>query len=142
MKDLELIPDTIEPINNIDFHLSPIGKLSNTLFYNISHTGQLVEEMKDLLRIIDPTRMNNNVIFYKELRDAEGKPLQTKMFYHNKMKQIFDSARCLLTDMVDADQEYFGLTVIEIREIYFDKRREYEIDSYRRDLRRKNKLSK
>jgi hypothetical protein len=131
-----LIKRIEDPLLNISWHTSPIGRTSNSCFRNIYHLNTIINDMKCLLKIIDPSRYEINVDTYKQKRD-ESTLNHHKIHFHNKIKSLFNGAYNILHNMSNEDANYFDLNKEFIKEILDQKRDEYEVDSYKRKLLKK-----
>lgn len=94
----------------------------------------ILSQVRDVLRIIDPTSIANNVDDYKTKRD-NAIPKQTKMLYHNKIKDIFENADRLYYNLNEKDELFFGINKQDIRDLIKDKETEYNVYEYRRNLK-------
>lgn len=131
MKKEDIIIKNVDkdPLQNIEWHTSPIGITSNSCFRNAWHLIIILENIKSLHKIIDPTRYDKSVLYYKEKRD-NAIPIQTKSFYHNIIRRMFESATNILYNMSDADATYYEFDKEYIKTILAEKEIEYEVDTY------------
>lgn len=128
MQDGAIVPNT-----DTEFYNSQRGRVSTACFNTLFKYNIVISEIADLLRIIDPESMANNVETYRIKRD-NATPKQTKIFYHNRIKDLFRSAECLLSNINAKDEQFFNLNKEDIRELLSEKRNEYEVNTYRRAI--------
>lgn len=131
----------IEPLQNIEWNLSLEGRVSNACHRTHLKSKTIVQSIRDLQRVVDFRYVTDNVGFYRQMRD-KAQLNKHKMYYHNKIKAVFSSAYRLLSDMDEPDEQYFGLKRVDIRELLDKKKVEYEVDTYRKTLLNKTKLTK
>ena len=114
-----------EPIKEIPYHTSPEGIMANILFRQIWNTTFILMGMKDLIRIVDPSRMNNNIDEYYEKSRDINLPKQTRAYYKNKMRDIFSNAYGLITNMSKEDEKFYNLKKEDINKILYEKEKHY-----------------
>lgn len=136
MQNNELKKREKEPLQELDWHLSTRGIVSNKLFHNLWHLFFIKYRMESLLRLTDPERMSNNAKEFKAKRDRDNIPKQSKIYWHNKIVSLYRDAELLLSTstMNDKDVEHYGITREEIREVLDIIKDEYEIYTYRKNI--------
>lgn len=133
-----LIKREQDPLQNIEWHLSLEGRISNSLFRNIWHYATVTRQMSDFLRLLDPERMSNNAEDYRIKRDNTSLPLQSRIHWHNKIVSLYESALGLTLNLTPEDEKILNLPISELKELLLQIRDKYEIMSYRNNLLNKN----
>jgi hypothetical protein len=127
---MEKIDFNNDPLENIEWHISLDGRISNASTRGANHTSDLIKGLKALKTISDPIRANNLLDFLVSQRE-KAIPKQTKIYYHNRIKQIFMDADSLIYNMTYDDEMHYNLTREDIKEYLTKKMVEYDIKEYR-----------
>lgn len=121
---------TTDALTNFEWHISKEGRISNGSTRGVKHISELLKGLKALKTISDPIRSNNLLDHYVKQRE-KAIPKQTKIYYHNKIKNLFKDADSLIYNMTHDDEMYYNLNREEIKEYLMLKKAEYDIDEYR-----------
>ena len=99
-------------------------KVGNLCFGTVFHWGVIINQMTNLGRIVDPEHWDKGIDYYIKKRDKAKAP-HTKAYWNNKIKYLFDSAKCLITNLKDKDLEYLGITKKELRMVLNNMKEKY-----------------
>lgn len=113
---------------------------NNDLSGTIQHNQYILNSLKDLERILEPNHTSPNVLTYKAKREDCNLPIQTRIYFHNKMNSLWDSASNLLNSLTAEDELHYGLSKEELRHTLNEKYNEYEMKTYIYELKRSARL--
>lgn len=99
-------------------------KVGNLCFNAAFHWGTVIKQMINLIKIVDPEHCYKGIDYYIKKRDNAKAP-HTKAYWNNKIKYLFDSAKCLITNLKDKDLEYLGITKEELRTVLKNMKEKY-----------------